>query len=153
MGDLIGFEGYLNTSTPFQNTEHNALWKSDRRYHDFSFGNNELAKCEYPRFYGDDGLEVTNLTTELVGCRDSEFDQYGEIAGKHGHLYERKGVDDVIQQLLETTLSGNDKYQSSLLCKIAYGNGARTFCLRSSTSLALRLPCWTLMVTAWTKGL
>ena len=80
MGDLIGFEGYLNQSTPFNNKEHNALWKSDRRYMDFAFGNNELPQCDYPRFYGDDGMEVTNLTTELVGCRDSEFDQYGEIA-------------------------------------------------------------------------
>jgi len=80
MGDLIGFEGYLNTSTPFDNREHNALWKSDRRYDDFTFGNDELAQCAYPRFYGDDGKEVTNLTTELVGCRDSDFDQYGEVA-------------------------------------------------------------------------
>lgn len=80
MGDLIGFEGYLNESTPFNNREHNALWKGDRRYDDFSIGNNELAECKYPRFYGDDGMEVLNLTTELVGCRDSEFDQYGEIA-------------------------------------------------------------------------
>ena len=80
MGDLIGFEGYLNQSTPFNNREHNALWKSDRQYLDFKFGNNELSECTYPRFYGDDGLEVKNLTTELVGCRDSEFDQYGEIA-------------------------------------------------------------------------
>ena len=75
MGDLIGFEGYLNTSTPYDRGEHNALWKSERRYHDFTFGNDELAKCEYPRFYSADGLEVTNLTTELVGCRDSDFDQ------------------------------------------------------------------------------
>ena len=80
MGDLIGFEGYLNTSTPFNNKEHNALWKSDRRYNDFNFGNTELPHCTYPRFYGDDGNEVTNLTSELSGCRDSEFDQYGEIA-------------------------------------------------------------------------
>ena len=79
MGDLIGFEGYLNTSTPFSRTEHNALWKSQRRYHDFDFGNNELSNCEYPRFYDDDGHEVLNLTNFLVGCRDSEFDQYGEI--------------------------------------------------------------------------
>ena len=75
MGDLIGFEGYLNTSTPYNRLEHNALWKSERRYHDFTFGNNELAKCEYPRFYDADGLEVKNLTNELVGCRDSDFDQ------------------------------------------------------------------------------
>ena len=80
MGDLIGFEGYLNTSTPYNNKEHNALWKSDRRYNDFTFGNDELPHCDYPRFYDDYGKEVTNLTTELVGCRDSEFDQYGEIA-------------------------------------------------------------------------
>ncbi|KAL6721871.1 Cell wall alpha-1,3-glucan synthase ags1 [Lecanora helva] len=80
MGDLIGFEGYLNTSTPFRRDEHNALWKSDRRYHDFNYGNNELPRCDYPRFYGDDGIQVLNLTSELVGCRDSEFDQYGEVA-------------------------------------------------------------------------
>lgn len=79
MGDLIGFEGYLNTSTPFRAGEHNAIWKSDRHYTDFSFGNNELPECKYPRFYDDFGKEVTNLTTELVGCRDSEFDQYGEV--------------------------------------------------------------------------
>lgn len=79
LGDLIGFEGYLNISTPFDRFEHNALWKSERRYNDFDFGNNELNTCEYPRFYGDDGHEVLNLTQELVGCRDSEFDQYGEI--------------------------------------------------------------------------
>lgn len=80
MGDLIGFEGYLNTSTPFKAGEHNALWKTNRRYHDFSFGNNWLAKCEYPRFYGADGIEVKQEETGLVGCRDSDFDQYGEIA-------------------------------------------------------------------------
>ena len=80
MGDLIGFEGYLNTSTPFSKSEHNALWKSERRYHDFSIGNTELPQCTYPRFYDDDGMQVLNLSSELVGCRDSEFDQYGEVA-------------------------------------------------------------------------
>ena len=80
MGDLIGFEGYLNTSTPFDKNEHIALWKGSRRYHDFSFGNQDLPKCDYPRFYGDDGQQVLNLSSELVGCRDSDFDQYGEVA-------------------------------------------------------------------------
>lgn len=80
MGDLIGFEGYLNVSTPYNRREHNALWKSDRRYNDFAFGNDELPHCDYPRFYGDDGKQVLNLSSELVGCRDSEFDQYGEVA-------------------------------------------------------------------------
>lgn len=80
MGDLIGFEGFPNTSTPFAKGEHNALWKGERRYNDFAFGNEEMIKCDYPRFYGDDGLQVFNLSNELVGCRDSEFDQYGEVA-------------------------------------------------------------------------
>ena len=80
MGDLIGFEGFLNVSTPFNRREHNALWKGDRRYNDFAFGNDELSDCDYPRFYGDDGYQVLNLSSELVGCRDSEFDQYGEVA-------------------------------------------------------------------------
>ena len=80
MGDLIGFEGYLNASTPFAPGEHDVIWKSDRRYHDFIQDDTELADCTYPRFWGDDGLQVTNLSTYLVGCRDSEFDQYGEVA-------------------------------------------------------------------------
>ena len=80
MGDLIGFEGYLNTSTPFSREEHNALWKGDRTYHDFHYGNSKISQCNYPRFYGDDGMEVLNLTTYLTSCRDSDFDQYGEVA-------------------------------------------------------------------------
>lgn len=79
MGDLLGFEGYLNTSTPFKAGEHNAIYKSDRHYHDFKLGNNELAECTYPRFYDEHANEVTNLTSILVGCRDSEFDQYGDV--------------------------------------------------------------------------
>ena len=80
MGDLIGFENYLNTSTPFNRKEHNAVWKSDRRYHDFAPGNDELPLCDYPRFYDDNGLQVNNLSSKLTGCRDSEFDQYGDVA-------------------------------------------------------------------------
>ena len=80
MGDLIGFEGYLNTSTPFNPDEHNVIWKSDRRYHDFTQSDVELDQCTYPRFWADDGRLVTNETHYLANCRDSEFDQYGEVA-------------------------------------------------------------------------
>lgn len=52
MGDLIGFEGYLNESTPLSYTEHNAIWKESRRYHDFSFNNTKRSECHYPRFWG-----------------------------------------------------------------------------------------------------
>lgn len=42
LGDLIGFEGNLNVSTPLNYGEWNALWKTSRRYHDFDFDNSEL---------------------------------------------------------------------------------------------------------------
>lgn len=75
MGDLIGFQGYLNSSTPFAAKEHDVIWKSDRRYHDFIQDDTYLDECSYPRFWGDDGNPVTNTSHLLVGCRDSEFDQ------------------------------------------------------------------------------
>lgn len=53
LGDLIGFEGYLNVSTPIELGEHNALWKTSRRYRDFTFNNTEIDECEYPRFWDD----------------------------------------------------------------------------------------------------
>lgn len=81
MGDLMGFEGYLNVSTPFFPKEHNVIWKSERRYHDFMQSNDYLEKCEYPRFWSSVGREVTNTTDYFVGCRDSEFDQVGYCFG------------------------------------------------------------------------
>ncbi|KAL2820139.1 hypothetical protein BDW59DRAFT_150966 [Aspergillus cavernicola] len=80
MGDLIGFEGHLNTTTPFSEKEHRAMWKSDRRYVDFDIGNDYNATCDYPRFWYENGMPVNqSLTSGLVGCYNSDFDQYGDI--------------------------------------------------------------------------
>ncbi|KAJ5666828.1 hypothetical protein N7462_011237 [Penicillium macrosclerotiorum] len=80
MGDLIGFEGYLNTTTPFSNKEHKAQWKSDRHYVDFHFGNSYNKSCDYPRFWNETGFPVENFVRDqLTGCYDSDFDQYGDI--------------------------------------------------------------------------
>ncbi|KAF2462832.1 uncharacterized protein BDR25DRAFT_298919 [Lindgomyces ingoldianus] len=82
MGDLIGFNGFLNSTAPFRPEEHKVSWKSDRQYHDFSFGNTYKDKCEYPRFWNESGLPVLKESSpifkELAGCYDSEFDQYGD---------------------------------------------------------------------------
>ncbi|KAI9741677.1 MAG: Cell wall alpha-1,3-glucan synthase ags1 [Cirrosporium novae-zelandiae] len=79
MGDLIGFQGYMNASTPFTLIEHKVQWKSSRHYHDFEFGNTYEEKCNYPRFWNDTGYPVsTTVTNEMVGCYDSDFDQYGD---------------------------------------------------------------------------
>lgn len=80
LGDLIGFEGSLNTTTPFSVHEHKVLWKSNRRYADFSFGNSYNETCEYPRFWNETGFPVDpSVTEQLKGCYNSEFDQYGDI--------------------------------------------------------------------------
>ncbi|KAJ5666320.1 uncharacterized protein N7477_008768 [Penicillium maclennaniae] len=80
MGDLIGFEGYLNTTTPFSLKEHKAEWKSSRHYVDFHFGNSYNESCEYPRFWNETGFPVGSyVQDELSGCYDSDFDQYGDI--------------------------------------------------------------------------
>ncbi|PGH35944.1 alpha-1,3-glucan synthase [[Emmonsia] crescens] len=80
LGDLIGFKGHLNETTPFEVTEHEALWKSNRRYADFDIGNTYNETCNYPRFYWENGYPVgTDVTDQLKGCYDSDFDQYGDI--------------------------------------------------------------------------
>ncbi|KAK3329216.1 alpha amylase [Apodospora peruviana] len=81
LGDLIGFEDYLNSSTPFSTKEYKATWKSAREYHDFSFGTNEYNEsCQYPPFWLETGYPVgSEVTSQLKGCYDSDFDQYGDI--------------------------------------------------------------------------
>ncbi|KAE9972211.1 hypothetical protein EG328_005136 [Venturia inaequalis] len=83
MGDLIGFEGFLNASAPFVPREHKALYKTSREYDDFKFSNNYKEDCNYPRFWNEAGQPVLRGSDpkfdELSGCYDSEFDQYGDI--------------------------------------------------------------------------
>ncbi|KAJ5202082.1 uncharacterized protein N7498_006745 [Penicillium cinerascens] len=80
MGDLIGFEGHLNSTTPFSEKEYKTQWKSNRRYVDFDIGETYNATCNYPRFWYENGFPVNeSMTAELVGCYDSDFDQYGDI--------------------------------------------------------------------------
>jgi len=78
MGDLIGFQGYLNdtSGTPFAFGEHDYIWKTDRQYWDFQPGNDYNNSCNYPTFWYDAGYQVgTNVTSLLTGCKNSEFDQ------------------------------------------------------------------------------
>jgi len=85
MGDLIGFETFLNATTPFSAKEHKAVYKTNVTYHDFTIGNNYNASCEYPRFWNNSGQRVLKesdpVFSQLVGCYDSEFDQVMSFAG------------------------------------------------------------------------
>lgn len=81
MGDLIGFKGYLNVSAPFvPEHEHEALWKTSRRYMDWDIGTKYNTTCAgLPRFYWDNGTEAGNAVYDTFGgCYDGDFDQYGD---------------------------------------------------------------------------
>ncbi|KAF7294911.1 Modular protein with glycoside hydrolase family 13 and glycosyltransferase family 5 domains [Mycena indigotica] len=83
MGDLIGFDGYLNTSTPFELAEHNAVWKNPKyvpwnftQYRDFNLVNTRNTSCVMPDFWNDD---ATRVVLETNGCLESDFDHYGDM--------------------------------------------------------------------------
>ncbi|QRW14378.1 alpha-1,3-glucan synthase [Ceratobasidium sp. AG-Ba] len=83
MGDMIGFEGHLNTSTPFSIDEYNTVWKKPRyspwsieEYPDFKISNDYNSTCTLPVMWEDSG-EIVSI--DKVGCYASEFDQYGDM--------------------------------------------------------------------------
>jgi alpha-1,3-glucan synthase len=96
MSDLIGFEGHLNETAPFQQQGYKVEYKSNTTYLDFSFNNEYKEECEYPRFWNESGQRV--LATEdknfsrLTGCFDSEFDQ---VSGPDSLLEELPRTDQI----------------------------------------------------------
>ncbi|KNZ71786.1 Cell wall alpha-1,3-glucan synthase mok13 [Termitomyces sp. J132] len=87
MSDLIGFEGFLNVSTPFDLNEHSAVWKHPNympwnftEYRDFNIHNERNTSCTLPVFWDDSGKIVSSDTFEGTnGCLISDFDQYGDM--------------------------------------------------------------------------
>ncbi|KAK2466883.1 hypothetical protein APHAL10511_001141 [Amanita phalloides] len=84
MSDLVGFQGYLNTSAPFSLSEYQALWKHPNympwnftEYRDFQVINERNTSCVLPDFWGDDGTPVPGIRSD--GCLMSEFDQFGDM--------------------------------------------------------------------------
>jgi alpha-1,3-glucan synthase len=77
MGDLLGFEGHLNSSTPFSTQEYKAIYKDpSKTYTDWFVGNEYNQTCVYPKFWLETGFPVgSDVTDQLVGCYNSEFDQ------------------------------------------------------------------------------
>jgi alpha-1,3-glucan synthase len=91
MADLIGFDGFMNESTPFDPGEHKVSWKNDRRYPDFAFSNDKTSTCVLPRFWDESGsLVKTGAGTDEFSvafdklsssssCYDSDFDQVSHL--------------------------------------------------------------------------
>jgi alpha-1,3-glucan synthase len=76
MGDLLGFEGYLNESTPFFPGEIPVVWKGSRRYHDFDISHEYNETCQFPRLWDETGFPVgEEVMREFKGCYSGDFDQ------------------------------------------------------------------------------
>lgn len=127
MGDLIGFHGYLNTSTPFSTKEHKVQWKSDRRYMDFDIGNTYNETCAYPRFYNETGFPVGNdVTSQLKGCYDSDFDQFGDIEA-FGVFPDWQRQVKLRHFSIDADAKCLNSWPNLPRCKIAYENGSPQF--------------------------
>ncbi|KAM7188085.1 family 5 putative glycoside hydrolase family 13/Glycosyltransferase [Rhypophila sp. PSN 637] len=114
MGDLVGFDGFLNTTTPFSFNEHKAIWKSSRQYWDFHIGEEIVEDCKYPRFWDEHGEKVgSDITSQMTTCRDSDFDQYGDVEsfGKYPEWQKQLSKFGFVQDRLR-------EWQPSVLDKI-----------------------------------
>ncbi|KAI0703620.1 glycoside hydrolase family 13 and glycosyltransferase family 5 protein [Cytidiella melzeri] len=118
MGDMVGFEGFLNTSAPFSLNEYNALWKKPRytpwgfeQYADFNIVNEWNSSCQLPTLWVDDGSQ--EKLDWPGGCMNSDFDQYGDM--------EAFGVHPDYQRQLSKFASVQDRlreWRPSVMAKI-----------------------------------
>lgn len=133
MGDLLGFEGYLNETAPFAPEEHKVVWKSSRRYLDFDIGTEYNKTCNLPRFWNETGERVEQVwLDEFGGCYNSEFDQVLDIAlslPMDGPA-DKFASSLAIPRLLVFSPITAVKSQNSLPSRTAFENG----CLRFSTN-------------------
>ncbi|KIY53580.1 glycoside hydrolase family 13/glycosyltransferase family 5 protein [Fistulina hepatica ATCC 64428] len=115
MANLLAFVGYLNTSAPFTIDTYSVEWAlpvltpwNFSRYKDFTFDNERTSNCTPPTFYGDEG----NITVVAdIKCRNSEFDQYGDMESFGNHpdwqrqLSNFAGVQDRLRDWDDTVMA------------------------------------------------
>ncbi|KAK5936986.1 hypothetical protein PMZ80_010735 [Knufia obscura] len=84
MADLLGYGApYTNATVEYSFDEYDYIWKDpERRYHDFQPSNDWDPTCKPPPIWEQNGyLETQDILDQYTGCRDSEFDMYGDILG------------------------------------------------------------------------
>ena len=161
MADLIGFDGYLNESTPFLPEEHKVVWKTERHYPDFTFGNTKTQTCVLPRFWDESGSLVKQgantdefsatfdkLSSES-SCYDSDFDQV-----RHTEVVQALSLtlsSMAILKPLVYSLTGRDNFPNLHRCKTDCVNGSHRSSTNSSTCTVLPFPCSTSMVSVSTN--
>lgn len=134
MGDLIAFEDYPNTTVPFDTKEHKVFYRDlSHQYEDFHFGNTYNSTCTYPRFWLESGALVgSDITDQLSGCYDSEFDQVGKKMSIKLSILTSYSL--VTSKVLETLMVGSDPCPRQLASKIDSENGSHPFARRLNYS-------------------
>ena len=127
MGDLLGMQGWDNAtiSVPFNWNEYDYEWKSTRRYWDFQPGNEQNESCTYPRMWSQTGYPVDQSVLQaeqVAGCRNSDFDSYGDVPGIGTFSTEQMQLskfDSVQDRLREWSPSVMDKLKIMSCMQIA----------------------------------
>jgi len=127
MGDLLGMQGWDNAtiSVPFDWNEYDYDWKSSRRYWDFQPGNDQNDSCVYPRMWAQTGYPVDQSVLQaeqVAGCRNSDFDSYGDVPGTGTFSTEQMQLskfDSVQDRLREWSPSVMDKLKIMSCMQIA----------------------------------
>lgn len=138
MGDLLGFEGYLNETAPFAPLEHKVVWKSSRRYLDFDIGTEYNETCNLPRFWNETGERVDPIWLEdFGGCYNSEFDQVLDtpLSLPTDDEADEFAYSLAIPRLSEFSPITAAKSRNSLPCRTVFENG----CPRCSTNWPISL--------------
>lgn len=144
MGNLLAFAApYTNTSVPFSFDEHDYTWKDpERRYHDFQPGDARNTSCEMPRIWEQNGfLAQADVMEQYNGCRESEFDFYGDIKGTGSYpsyINQFSRFASVQDRLRE--------WRPDVLEKVSRADRQSLLCdadlFRLMSWLACKLPCW-----------
>lgn len=166
MADLIGFDGFLNESTPFDPEEHKVAWKTDRHYPDFAFGNTKTSTCVLPRFWDESGSLVKagantdefsatfdkhSSLSSSSGCYDSDFDQVGHIETFYAPYLTPDST--AIPKPSVFSLIGRGSSRNSHLCKTDCVSGSHRSLINSSICIVLPFPCSTSTASVSTNPL
>ncbi|KAJ3045031.1 Cell wall alpha-1,3-glucan synthase ags1 [Rhizophlyctis rosea] len=78
LADWVGYEGYVNVSTPFTMDPYRAIYKTPYSYADFNISGEWDYNCQIPRFWGLDGFPQIVPPQIRPGCFNNDFVTNGD---------------------------------------------------------------------------
>ncbi|KAM0701921.1 hypothetical protein Q7P35_010831 [Cladosporium inversicolor] len=83
MANMFAFEGFENSSAPFNFNEYDLHYKGEEVYRDFHQSNDFDKECDvpFPKFWNQEGKQYDDVNmTKFKGCMDSDFNQFGDVS-------------------------------------------------------------------------